>query len=129
MILSDTNSHTFFLFGSFYFIKDFPAWLNEGLSEYFGGGKKGIKKIKNVLRFSEVDVYNLSDSTEEAYAQATNMVIFLIRKYGKKRLVAFLEKCRVLRSSEKAFYSLYKITFTDFESSFLKRYDRKRRKT
>ncbi len=119
--------HVFMVDKSFYSIRDFPAWLTEGLAEYFGGNKKDIRNIKKFLRFGDYDKKHLP--TEEAYTQATNMVIFIIKKYGRKKLIAFLKKCRRLKDFERAFSDVYKISSTDFESSFLKKYNRKRRKT
>lgn len=119
--------HVFMVDKSFYDIKDFPAWLNEGLAEYFGANKREIKNIKNPLRLGTDSKKHLP--TEEAYTQATNMVIFIVKKYGTKNLVRFLKKCYELKSFESAFSEVYKISSMGFESCFLKRYESKRRKT
>lgn len=111
--------HVFMVDKSFYSIKDFPAWLTEGLADYFGANKREIIKIKNPLRLGADSKKHLS--TEESYAQATNMVIFIVKKYGTKNLVRFLKKCYELKSFENAFSEVYKISSMDFESCFLKK--------
>lgn len=102
----------------FYGNEDFPAWLNEGLAEYFGAGKRKIKKIKTLINFSEIKGYQVLP-TDEAYNQAMNMVILLVKKYGEDKLIIFLKNCLKLKDFNSAFNRTYKITFHDFENSFL----------
>ncbi len=99
--------------------KDFPEWLNKGLAEYIGENAREIKKVHKLLRFSNVvDRQHLC--YEEEYDQATNMVIFLANKYGKKKLFEFLKNCQKLKSFKNAFNKTYDTDFRNFEECFLK---------
>jgi len=99
--------------------KDFPVWLNEGLAEYIGENAREIKKVHKLLRFSNV-VGRRHLCYEEEYDQATNMVIFLANKYGKKKLFEFLKNCQKLKSFKRAFNKIYDTDFRNFEDCFLK---------
>lgn len=80
-----------------------PVWLLEGISIFLSGQNKF--KIKPKKLFSFIDFYEKTG--KEVYYESGFAVEFLVKKYGKKKLIALLKKLREYES-KKDFSKLFK---------------------
>ncbi|MFA5127228.1 MAG: hypothetical protein WC465_04520 [Patescibacteria group bacterium] len=99
----------------------YPCWLNEGLACYLSGKKLILSKDYN----SALDVFNYFDkSGSNVYMIGQFWVEFLIKKFGKKKLVRLIKSLNFeARISERRFASeFYKIYDFRFDKkSFTKK--------
>jgi hypothetical protein len=115
----------------------FPAWINEGLAEWFewrANGKRGLSSREqailshlaqnhmlqpmNVLSlpaFSRLD----GRSAAIAYLQSYAMVDFLDRKGGERNLARFVEELIRSRNLDRALNRTYRMDLRDLEEGFL----------
>lgn len=89
-----------------------PRWLHEGLSVFLSGQiklKPKPNKYKSFLSF-----YNKGG--KGVYAEAGSAVEFLIKKYGKQKLISLLRKAKTT-NSKKDFARLFKSIY-NFELAY-----------
>ncbi|MFA6252866.1 MAG: hypothetical protein WCV69_01185 [Patescibacteria group bacterium] len=98
-----------------------PFWLNEGLASYLSGKELLIKNSDQEKLLNVFDYFNKSDS--DVYMVGQYWVEFLIKKYGKKKIVSLIKSLNIKSEiSEKKFsFQFYKIyNFKFNKKSFAK---------
>lgn len=99
----------------------YPFWLNEGLASYLSGKKLLIKNNDQEKLLNVFNYFNKSDS--DVYVVGQYWIEFLIKKYGKKKMIMFIKSLDVKSelSSQyfaKQFYKIYGFRFN--KKSFAK---------
>lgn len=92
-----------------------PAWLNEGLAEYFENGPSG--KGKEVVPLDELERPFTRINPENvirAYEVSRFAVTRLINKYGMYRIKTLLSELSPGAQFRDAFFSAYPVSFEEF---------------
>lgn len=83
----------------------YPLWLNEGLASHVSGKKLILKKDGS---YELLDVFRYYDKMDRGcYMVGQFWVEYLIKKYGKKRLVELINSCAGNMNQHK-FTSMFK---------------------
>ncbi len=103
-----------------------PAWLNEGMADYFSeNGLSFEKKIvlaqaivnKKIIDLAAIDTMFRWNAPKArlAYIEAQSAVEFIVSAYGVERLVELLNNVRQQRSFPGAFVKTFGFDLLDFE--------------
>jgi hypothetical protein len=113
-----------------------PAWVNEGLAEWFevrtlgkrhlSGGERGAlasARRQNALlplpALSGVNFGHLAPGTAQlAYLQSYGMVEFLVRQYGQRKLREFCQSLVRTRDLQRSLTRVYRIDLPTLEARF-----------
>lgn len=93
-----------------------PVWLLEGISIYLSGQNKLKTKPKKFEKFIEF----FDKGGKEVYSESGFAVMFLVKKYGKEKLLNLLKESKKSESSEN-FSNLFKsiygfgLSYANFE--------------
>lgn len=88
-----------------------PAWLQEGLAEYFEGEK--LNESKDFLKLPKIEYLTGSFSSLDsqqarlAYGKSLSFINFLIEQYGIWKILMFLDKLSDENNVPKAFFYTY----------------------
>lgn len=116
----------------------YPAWLNEGVAQYFGGralGKRhlSLAEFGFLRRVAERDawipldqlnslslVHLAGDDATIAYLESYALVEYMIRKHGMRELRDLIESMAKTRNPTRALRRRYKATLPELEAELLK---------
>ena len=116
----------------------FPAWLNEGLAEYFGAISRGKKYLSrgefNALarasrNGSWIPMRELStpslghmrgDSVGLAYLQSYAMVEFLVREYDMRKVRDLVENMARYRNPKRALDRTMRVSLEELEAELIR---------
>ncbi len=91
----------------------YPVWLNEGLASYLSGKKLGSETISSDKLLNILKYFNKSDKS--VYLVGQFWVEFLIKNYGKNKLLELINSFNSpldYQQFTKKFYSIYNFKFT-----------------
>lgn len=95
-----------------------PVWLLEGISIYLSGQNNLKTKPKKFEKF----IGFFDKSGKEVYSESGFAVMFLVKKYGKEKLLTLLKESKKSESQE-SFSNLFKsiygfeLSYANFEAS------------
>lgn len=103
-----------------------PAWLNEGLAQYFSGDLLTLpKKItlsnainaKKILSLASLDTMMRfqKPKAELAYIQSVSAIEYIVEKYNKKSLLVLLNAFKNRYDIDKSLKLAFGVDFIDFE--------------
>lgn len=116
----------------------FPAWLNEGIADYFGAralDKRhlSLAEFGFLQRVAKQDawipleslntpslVHLVGDDVAIAYLESYALVEFMIRKYGIRDLKALVETLAKTRNAKRALRRAYHATLSELEVELVK---------
>jgi len=105
--------------------KNCPAWLNEGLAQFYEGRSRGIwlpliiraKNAKLLFSLTELTPnftsYKDANRARLAYAQSHAIVLFLMEEHGPKAIGRFLTELGKGRKPEEACRAAFLMSLTD----------------
>ena len=123
-------THLYFYQATDHPLSNPPAWLNEGLAQYFESSdnsaqRRGAERIIRAgglipLRaltggFGNVDQYKVALS----YAEGLSAVTYMVDTYGKKGTAKLLAAFKGGKSTEKAFQAAFNRTPEEFQQDWL----------
>ncbi|MCX6787251.1 MAG: hypothetical protein NTY93_01860 [Candidatus Kaiserbacteria bacterium] len=96
-----------------------PTWLLEGIAIYLSGQTNHKPKLEKFEKF----LYFFDNGGKEVYTEAGFAVMFLIKKYGKRKLLTLLKSSEDIKSKEDfahLFESLYgfALSYENFDVSY-----------
>ncbi|NOY65554.1 MAG: hypothetical protein GXO97_09235, partial [Nitrospirae bacterium] len=118
-----------------------PRWFDEGVSQWLGGGlseliegSTGAELLKKALISAQViplsSLYVFPSDRRMlllAYEESKSFIEFIIKRYGKKKLISLLEHLRYVDNFDNAFKDIYLSSPGEIEQAWLK--DLKKRAT
>lgn len=84
-----------------------PTWFREGIACYLSGENETIPKIINFSNFLDYSDFYNKKNYKEAYIESSFAIEFLVKKYGKEKLLELIKAIKK-DMSESDFAKLFK---------------------